>query len=76
MCPEDSFIKLQKSAHKLDQHLKDVKKTSKNLTEYQLLLMAALNLTNEYITYQESQAQFQEQVSAFVEYFTEKKLPS
>ena len=74
MCQEDSFIKLQESAKKLNQNLLAVKKSSKHLTEYQILLMAALNLSAEFISYKEDQEQIQTHLDEFIKNVANKKI--
>lgn len=68
-CSAQEVENLQQAADKLNSHLAQTKKKFKHLSEFQTLLLSALNMSHELIACQKQQDQQRQQVSQFVSQF-------
>ena len=62
-CPEHEEANLLLATQKLNRHLRLNKKKAKQLDSYQILLLAALDISHELILYKNQQAQQNKQVN-------------
>ncbi|KTC97248.1 cell division protein ZapA [Legionella geestiana] len=65
-CPEHTVETFQLAAARLNDALLSQKKKSKNLDEYQTLLLAALHLTHDLVTSEQQQESQRRQMTQFI----------
>ncbi len=65
-CPENEVENLQLAAQKLNDQLVQTKSASKRLDDYQILLLASLQVSHELISCQNQQNQQRQQLADFI----------
>lgn len=65
-CPEHEADHLKQAAIKLNEHMQACKKQFKHLDEFQSLLLAALNISNECLTEKNQQDERQSQLTQLI----------
>lgn len=65
-CPDNEADNLQLAANKLNEQLANNKNKFKQLDEFQILLLAALNISHELVTSLQLQEEKQEKMNSFI----------
>ncbi len=71
-CPADEVDSLTKSARFLDQRMADIRTSGKVVGLDRIAVMAALNITHEYLTQDSSSSEEKEQVSKRLDHLNDR----
>ena len=66
-CPPQEENNLQEAAAKLNNQLQLNKKKFKHLDEFQILLLSAISITHEFVTFQKEHEQQRQEVTQFIQ---------